>query len=143
MLSIRAALAIDEDEVVALWRQTGLTVPYNDPYKDFRFAQQGQSSTVLVGHGAKGPLLASVMVGHDGHRGWLYYVAVASNQQRLGIGRCMVKAAEEWLKGRGIEKMQLMVRETNEQAVAFYEKLGFDVTPRTVMAKWIRNTEKE
>ncbi len=77
------------------------------------------------------------MVGHDGHRGWLYYVAADPRSRGVGIGRQMVSAGEAWLRERGVVKVQLMVRPSNVSVVKFYERLGFDETPRTVMAKWL------
>ena len=78
------------------------------------------------------------MLGHDGHRGWLYYVASSPRTRGSGIGRQMIQAAEEWLRQRGVLKAQLMVRETNTKVVSFYEHLGFEVTPRVLMSKWLR-----
>lgn len=137
MLHVLEAQAGDEADVVALWQRCALIVAYNNPQADFRFAQQGVSSAVLIGRDMEGKLRGSVMVGHDGHRGWLYYVAADPGRRRIGIGRDMVRAAEAWLQARGVMKVQLLVRETNHQVVAFYERLGFAVTPRIVMAKWL------
>ena len=71
-------------------------------------------------------LVASVMVGYDGHRGWVYYLAVAPERRRAGLGRTMMDAAEAWLRERGAPKLQLMVREDNEAAFGFYEALGLE-----------------
>ena len=73
------------------------------------------------------------MVGHDGHRGWLYYVAADPAARGAGCGRQMVAAAEHWLRERGVLKAQLLVRETNPGVVSFYEHLGFEVAPRVLM----------
>jgi ribosomal protein S18 acetylase RimI-like enzyme len=137
-LNIRPALPADEAAVVALWRACELVASYNDPVADFRFAKAGACSDVLVGEDAAGRIGGSVMVGHDGHRGWLYYVSADPQSRGSGIGRQMVQAAEAWLRQRGVVKAQLLVRETNTKVVAFYEHLGFEVTPRVVMAKWLR-----
>jgi ribosomal protein S18 acetylase RimI-like enzyme len=136
-LTIRHAVPEDEASVVALWRACDLVASYNDPAADFRFARAGACSDVLVGEDATGRISGSVMVGHDGHRGWLYYVAAAPHARGRGIGRQMVQAAEEWLRRRGVVKAQLLVRETNTKVVSFYEHLGFEVTPRIVMGKWL------
>ncbi|WP_337996076.1 GNAT family acetyltransferase [Oleispirillum naphthae] len=136
-LSVRGAEAGDEAAVVALWRACGLVVAYNDPAVDFRFAVAGACSGVLVGVDEGGRVRASVLVGHDGHRGWLYYVASDPACRGLGYGRRMVAAAEDWLRERGVVKAQLLVRETNAPVVAFYEGLGFEVAPRVVMGKWL------
>ena len=126
---------------MALWRACGLVAPYNDPVADFRFALGGAGSTVLVAADGDGRVLGSVMVGHDGHRGWLYYVAADPEARGAGVGRGVVRAAEAWLRERGVAKAQLLVRETNTAVVAFYERLGFEVTPRVVMARWLGAAE--
>jgi ribosomal protein S18 acetylase RimI-like enzyme len=74
----------------------------------------------------EGALAASVMVGCDGHRGWVYYLAVAPERRRAGLGRRMMDAAEAWLRARGAPKIQLMVREDNKDALGFYEALGLE-----------------
>ncbi len=135
--AVRSATAADEASVVALWDEGGLIASYNDPVADFRFARAGTSSDVLVALDGEGAIVGSVMVGHDGHRGWLYYVAAAAKCQGLGVGRHVVAAAEEWLRQRGVLKAQLLVRETNTKVIAFYEHLGFETSPRTVMTKWV------
>ena len=137
-LTVRRAVPEDEPSVVTLWRACNLVATYNDPAADFRFARAGASSDVLVGEDQTGRISGSVMVGHDGHRGWLYYVASAPEARGSGIGRQMIEAAEEWLRQRGVVKVQLLIRETNTQVVSFYEYLGFDVAPRVVMSKWLR-----
>ena len=136
-LIIRSAVPEDEAEIVALWRSCDLVASYNDPLADFRFARAGACSDVLVCEDEGGRVVGSVMVGHDGHRGWLYYVASTPHSRGNGIGRQMVQAAEEWLRRRGVAKAQLLVRETNTKVVSFYEHLGFEVAPRTVMSKWL------
>ncbi len=82
-LKVREAISRDEMEVSRLWRRCGLVKGYNDPGSDFRFACMGPASTVLVG-AEEGRIIGTVMVGHDGHRGWLYYVACSPDRQ---IGR--------------------------------------------------------
>jgi ribosomal protein S18 acetylase RimI-like enzyme len=135
-MRIRGATPQDEEAVVLLWQACGLTVSYNDPAKDFRFALGKPSSDVLVVD--DDGIMGSLMVGHDGHRGWIYYLAVAPARQRRGLGRALVTAAEQWLSQRGIEKLNLMVREHNHAVAAFYEKLGFDLMPRINMQKWLK-----
>jgi ribosomal protein S18 acetylase RimI-like enzyme len=136
-LSLRSAVAEDEQAVVALWRACDLVASYNDPVADFRFAKSSPCSDVLVGVDDAGDVVGSVMVGHDGHRGWLYYVAASPVLRGTGVGRRIVQAAEDWLRERGVLKAQLLVRETNTKVVSFYERLGFEVAPRVVMAKWL------
>jgi ribosomal protein S18 acetylase RimI-like enzyme len=139
-LIIRSAVPDDEASIVELWRVCGLVASYNDPVADFRFARAGACSDVLVGDDETGRISGSIMVGHDGHRGWLYYVASAPHARGTGIGRQMVEAAEEWLRQRGVVKAQLLVRETNTQVVSFYERLGYEVAPRVIMGKWLGET---
>ena len=111
-------------EAVDLWRAAGLTRPWNDPDADLRRALDGCSSTVLAAV-ADDVLVATAMVGHDGHRGWIYYLAVAPERQRQGLGTAIVRACERWVVERGIPKLQLMVRAGNDGAVALYEQLGY------------------
>jgi ribosomal protein S18 acetylase RimI-like enzyme len=129
---------VDEDveAVIALWRRCGLTRPWNDPYKDISFARAGGNSTILV-MANDGEIIASAMAGHDGHRGMLYYVAVAPDQRSRGLGKAMVAAAEAWLAQRGIWKINLLVRAENETVRGFYEALGYEVNPVLCMARKI------
>lgn len=125
----------DRDVVIALWCACGLVVRgKNDPEADIDFAAASADAAILVGV-IDGSVAATVMVGHDGHRGWLYYVAVSPAHQKRGLGRRMVEEAETWLRQRGAPKAQLMIRETNTQVEAFYARLGYATIPRIVMQK--------
>ncbi|MEA3031922.1 MAG: hypothetical protein QOG13_3247 [Sphingomonadales bacterium] len=119
------AQADDAQAVIALWRACGLTRPWNDPAADYARAVEGAGSAVLLLREGDA-LAASVMVGFDGHRGWVYYLAVAPDRRRQGLGRRMMAAAETWLRRRGAPKIQLMVRDDNEQALDFYEALRME-----------------
>ena len=110
---------------IGLWHDSGLTRPWNDPEADLRRAVAGSTSAVLAAIGNDGSLLATAMVGHDGHRGWVYYLAVDSAARGRGLGRRMMEACEAWVQSRGVPKIQLMVRATNKAAVGFYERLGY------------------
>jgi ribosomal protein S18 acetylase RimI-like enzyme len=112
------------EAAVALWEEGGLVRPWNDPRADIRLALAGPSSTVLAAR-AGARLAATVMVGWDGHRGWIYYLAVARDLRRRGIGGLMVKEAEDWLAARGAPKLNLLVRAENAAVVGFYESLGY------------------
>jgi ribosomal protein S18 acetylase RimI-like enzyme len=118
----------DVENVVSLWRMCSLTRVWNDPYKDIQFAREGKTSTILVGE-FDDRLIASVMVGHDGHRGVLYYLAVDPAFQKRGFGRMTHDAAVEWLQQRGVWKINLMVRSENEAIRGFYESLGYAINP--------------
>jgi ribosomal protein S18 acetylase RimI-like enzyme len=126
--------------VIALWRRCGLVRPWNDPEADIRLARSGDNADVLVGRDGDG-IVASVLVGHDGHRGWVYYVSVDPDHQRRDFGRAIMTAAEDWLRARGVEKLQLMVRGDNTQVKAFYESIGFGEQKRVVYAKWLDGRE--
>jgi hypothetical protein len=127
-------------EVVALWQRCGSTRPWNDPEGDIARARKGNNATVLLGRD-DGTLVASVMAGHDGHRGWVYYVTVDPDHRFKGYGRAIMAAAEDWLRARGMEKMQLMVRADNTQVHAFYRSLGYFPQERVTFAKWLDGRE--
>jgi ribosomal protein S18 acetylase RimI-like enzyme len=139
-LSLAAIEDGDITEVIALWQRCGLTRPWNDPAADIALARKGPNATVLVGRDGTG-LVASVLVGHDGHRGWVYYVAVDPGCRHKGCGRVVMAAAEDWLRVRGLEKLQLMVRGDNAQVQAFYQSLGYLEQDRVVFAKWLDGRE--
>lgn len=109
---------------VQLWSTCGLTRPWNDPDVDLARALVGPSSRVLAAMDDK-ELLGTVMVGHDGHRGWVYYLAVQPGRRGMGLGRELMLAAESWLDQEGIPKLQLMVRGGNSEVIGFYERLGY------------------
>lgn len=135
---IAAAVAEDGPAVTGLWRACGLTRPWNDPAGDFALALTSPASTVLVtrdGHDITG----SVMVGFDGHRGWVYYLAVAPDRQRGGLGRALMAAAEDWLRARGTPKIQLMVREDNHAALGFYEALGLERQKVVTLGRFLKD----
>jgi ribosomal protein S18 acetylase RimI-like enzyme len=139
-LAIAPITDADVESVVALWQRCGLTRPWNDPASEIAFARRGQNATILIGR-ANGALVATAMVGHDGHRGWIYYVAVDPDVQGQDFGRAIMGAAEDWLRGQGVEKVMLMVRPDNTKVQAFYDRLGYDVQERVIYAKWLDGRE--
>jgi len=130
----------DVADVIALWQRCGLTRPWNDPASDIALARKGENAAMLAGRDDSG-IVASVLVGHDGHRGWVYYVAVDPDCRHKGYGRVIMDAAEHWLRLRGIEKLQLMVRPDNSQVQAFYRSLGYLEQERIIYAKWLDGRE--
>jgi ribosomal protein S18 acetylase RimI-like enzyme len=139
-LSITTIEDADIAAVIALWQRCGLTRPWNDPAADIALARKGPNAAVLVGRD-NNSIVASVLVGHDGHRGWVYYLAVDPECRHKGYGRVIMGAAEDWLRARGIEKLQLMVRADNSQVQAFYQSLGYLEQERVVFAKWLDGRE--
>ena len=139
-LSVAPIEDADIAGVVALWQACDLTRPWNDPGADIALARRRPNSTVLVGRDAD-TIVATVMVGHDGHRGWVYYVAVDPLRRAQGLGRGIMNAAEEWLRQAGIAKLQLLVRRTNAKAGAFYQSLGYAEAETIVFAKWLDGRE--
>jgi ribosomal protein S18 acetylase RimI-like enzyme len=139
-LTIAPIADADVAAVAALWQRCELTRPWNDPASDIAFARKGPNSAVLVGREANA-IVASVMVGHDGHRGWVYYVAVDPDHRQKKYGRVVMDAAENWLRERGIEKLMLLVRSDNTAVKTFYEQLGYDAQERVIYAKWLDGRE--
>lgn len=130
-LAIRPFRPADEGAVVALWARCDLTRPWNDPRKDIARKADVQAEWFLVGTLDEG-VVATVMAGYDGHRGWLYYVGVDPAHRGRGIGRAMLGHVEERLRALGCPKINLQVRAGNAGALAFYRALGYaldDVTP--------------
>ena len=137
MVQIRPITDADIPDVIALWHESGISRPWNNPEHDIAFARRGPHSTILVAERA-GRLLATTMVGEDGHRGWLYYVAVDPDLQGQGFGRQLIQAAEAWLAARGVWKVQLLVREGNTAAESFYDRLGYHDTNARCLQKVLR-----
>lgn len=107
------------------------------------FGSRGQAPAQTCWSAKSGRISDSVVVGHDGHRGWLYYVAADKRVRGIGIGKRMMQVAKEWLRERRVGKVQLLVRETNTNVVGFYEHLGFEAAPRVIMGKWLGRTVKD
>ena len=123
-IQIRPFTRVDEAAVAALWAACGLTRPWNDPRADIARKQREQPELFLVGTiGAK--LVASAMAGFDGHRGWVYYLAVAPEHRRQSHGRSLMLEAERLLKERGCPKLNLQLRASNAAVIEFYRKLGY------------------
>lgn len=124
--SIRAFDPADTDAVVSLWTDAGLTRPWNDPRRDIERKLTVQPELFLVAHDESGVVVGSVMAGYDGHRGWLHYLATAVTHRGQGVARALVSEAERLLESMGCPKVQLMVREGNEQVLGFYDALGYE-----------------
>ena len=139
-LSIAPIGDADVADVIALWQACGLTRPWNDPTADIALARRGPNSAILIGRNGDA-MIATAMVGHDGHRGWVYYVAVDPARREKGFGRAIMTAAEDWLRQAGVAKLQLMVRRENARAGAFYQSIGYAESQTIVFAKWLDGRE--
>ena len=139
-LAIAPIADTDVATVIALWQACGLTRPWNDPAADIALARRGPNSTILIGR-TDNDIVATVMVGHDGHRGWVYYVATDPDRRAKGFGRAIMDAAEDWLRAAGIAKLQLLVRRENAKAGAFYQSIGYAEAQTIVFAKWLDGRE--
>jgi ribosomal protein S18 acetylase RimI-like enzyme len=124
----------DAAEVVALWQRCALVASANDPYRDIALKLQMQRELFLVGT-LDGHIVATVMAGYEGHRGWINYLAVSPDVQRRGFGRRMMDAAETKLRQLGAPKINLQVRGTDSAVIEFYRRLGFAVEDRVSMGK--------
>ena len=121
---IRAFGKGDEDAVVALWQACGLTRPWNDPGKDIARKMTVQPELFLVGL-VENKLVATLMAGYEGHRGWVNYLAVAREHRRQGFGRVLMQEAEERLLALGCPKVNIQVRASNAEALGFYRGIGY------------------
>jgi ribosomal protein S18 acetylase RimI-like enzyme len=139
-LAIADIADADIATVIALWQACGLTRPWNDPASDIALARRGPNSTVLIGR-ESGAIVATAMVGHDGHRGWVYYVATDPGLRAKGYGRAIMNAAEDWLRGAGVPKLQLLVRPENSGVAAFYQSIGFGEQRILFFTKWLDGRE--
>ncbi len=131
--TIRLGGANDAAAVIALWQACNLTRPWNDPLADFNRALATSTSTVLLAEDA-GAICGTAMTGFDGHRGWIYYLAVAPKVRGRGIARDLLSACEHWLADLGCPKVELMVREGND-AAGLYDRLGWELQNVRVYAR--------
>ncbi|SDR88398.1 GNAT family acetyltransferase [Microterricola viridarii] len=134
-MQIRPFRPEDTDAVIALWQDAGLTRPWNDPRKDIARKATVQPELFVVATDDGGRVLGSVMAGYDGHRGWMNYLATASDARGQGVGRLLVAHVEAALLELGCPKLSLQVRTTNPQVVAFYEHLGYGIDDTIALGK--------
>jgi len=128
-VNIRPYHAADEGSVIALWQACGLTRPWNDPRKDIARKLTEQPELFLVAEeGSDGaPSVVGVaMVGYDGHRGWVNYLAVDESRRGEGLGAAIMAEAERLLVERGCPKLNLQVRSTNQGVIDWYRSLGYE-----------------
>jgi len=126
--------AADEADAISLWQECGLVVPWNNPHTDIARKTADSPHLFFVGR-LDGRLVASCMAGYDGHRGWIYYLAVRKAQRRKGLAARLVRHAEATLAELGCPKLELMVRNGNSEMISFYRGIGFDPDPVMVLSK--------
>jgi ribosomal protein S18 acetylase RimI-like enzyme len=127
-IRIRPFAVTDEVAVIELWRACNLVVPWNDPARDIARKMQVNPELFLVAVEAE-RVVGTVMVGYDGHRGWINYLGVAPDQRRHGIGRLLMQEAETRLRALGCPKINLQVRTSNTEVIEFYKRIGFKEDP--------------
>ena len=139
-MNVRRFRSADRKAVIALWKACGLARSWNDPSRDIERKQDFQPELFLVGFDGE-LLVATVMAGYEGHRGWVNYLGVDPHHRRQGYGRRMMRAAEKALAGLGAPKVNLQVRAGNDEAVAFYQSLGYAIEERVSLGKRIGSAE--
>jgi ribosomal protein S18 acetylase RimI-like enzyme len=133
-MQIRPYEKLDEASVIALWQECELTRPWNNPKEDINRKLTTQPDLFLIGQEGS-TIVATAMVGFDGHRGWVHYLGVLPSHQRLAYGKAMMNEAEKLLIARGCPKINLQVRSTNATVIAFYRKLGYQMDEVVSMGK--------
>ena len=123
-MQIRPFEDSDEAAVIALWEAAGLTRSWNDPRKDIERKRSVQREWFLVGT-EDGAVMASIMIGYDGHRGWINYLAVDAAHRKCGHARTLMREAERLLSAAGCPKINLQIRTSNAAVIAFYEAIGY------------------
>lgn len=135
-ITFRLATNNDQKAATQIWHDAGLTRPHNDPDLDFSFAVKSPASEVVLAE-ENGQIVGTCMVGHDGHRGSIYYLAVTPDQQAKGLGKQLMQQAEDYLLGKGVWKINLFVRHGNEKVLNFYNKQGYEPIEAASLAKVI------
>jgi ribosomal protein S18 acetylase RimI-like enzyme len=132
----RSLMDADIPGVIDLWQRCGLVRPWNPPETDIAELRAHPAADILIASDGT-RVLASVAVGYDGHRGWVYYVAADPDRRGQGLGRAAMEAAEDWLRARGVPKLQLLVRDTNLPVIGFYQALGYEDGHCLFLQKWL------
>jgi len=125
-MKIRTYRENDKNDVISLWQDCGLVAPQNNPAKDIERKLKVDPDLFLVGI-SNNKIIATVMGGYEGHRGWINYLGVSPAEQRKGYGQAIMTAVEVLIKEKGCPKINLQVRTTNKNVLAFYESMGYDV----------------
>ncbi len=126
----------DELQVIGLWMECNLIAPWNNPKRDIERKLNDSPELFFVGE-ADSKIITSCMAGYDGHRGWIYYLAVKQNLRRHGVASKIMKHAEQELRRIGCPKIDLMVRKSNEEVISFYHKIGYKDDSVVILSKRI------
>ena len=124
----------DEADIISLWQECELVVPWNNPLTDIERKIGDSPHLFFVGRFAE-ELVASRMAGYDGHRGWIYFLAVRKAHRRKGLAARLVSHVEASLIELGCPKLELMVRNNNTSVISFYRNIGFNPDPVMVLSK--------
>lgn len=133
-MKIRAFNPADTNDIIQLWDECGLIRPWNNPHLDIERKLTVNPEWFVVGE-VDGEIMASAMFGYEGHRGWINYLAVSPDHQRKGYARQLMQHGEELLLAVGCPKLSLQVRDTNTQALGFYEALGYKIDAAISLGK--------
>jgi ribosomal protein S18 acetylase RimI-like enzyme len=133
-MRIRPFEPADTVAVVRLWEEAGLTRPWNDPYRDIERKLTVQPDLFLVGE-LDGTVVSSAMAGYDGHRGWVYYLAVHPEHQGRGLGTAILREAEQRLTALGCPKVTMQVRPGNDAQLARAAAWGYQPDEATGLGK--------
>jgi ribosomal protein S18 acetylase RimI-like enzyme len=129
-----------EKQVIDLWFECGLIVPWNNPKRDIERKMDDDPSLFFICE-IGGRITGSCMAGYDGHRGWIYYLAVKPEFQKQGIASKLIREAESRLLKIGCPKINLMVRKSNEDVISFYRRIGYKDDPVVVLSKKLYKDE--
>ncbi|PXA03337.1 GNAT family acetyltransferase [Coraliomargarita sinensis] len=139
-MKIRPYEDSDEQAIVQLWFDCGLVAPQNNPICDIQRKLKVNPEWFLVGLKEE-EIVASCMVGYEGHRGWINYLAVKPCEQRKGYAKRIMEEAERLLREAGCPKINLQVRSTNLEVIKFYESIGFSDDSVTSLGKRLEADE--
>lgn len=141
-MDIRPFTPEDVGSIIELWKKCGLVVPQNDPWRDITRKMHVDPELLMVGV-VDGQIVATVMAGYEGHRGWINYAAVHPGHRKQGHGRRMMHAAEQALAKLNCPKINLQVRSSNKDTVAFYDALGYHADDVVSLGKRLVKEDSE
>ena len=140
MMHIGTYVDTDQAAMIELWQACGLCVPWNNPVTDIERKRADSPELFFTGRVAD-RLVSSCMAGYDGHRGWIYFLAVHPDFRHRGFAAQLVAHSEQILKQLGCPKLELMVRNSNQEVIDFYRAIGFDLDPVVVLSKRLQDDD--